>query len=86
MVFSIRENGPGPSTCHKEITALHPSSHSMGINRVPFAAIVKKVGLHGEDSKIGDETGDVFDIGYRPKNSIKGQVLADFMAKFTLPP
>ena len=26
----------------------------------------------------------MFDIRYKPRNSIKGQVLADFIAKFTL--
>ena len=56
----------------------------MGVNRVPFVVIVKKIEFHEEDSKVGDETG-MFDIHYKLRNFDKGQVLANFVAEFTPP-
>ena len=53
----------------------------MGINRVPFVVTVKKVRFHKRGMRLG-----TFDEHYKRRNSIKGHVLVDFMAKFTPPP
>ena len=55
------------------------------LTEYPLLPLLRRSDFTGRIAKWGTRLG-TFDIGYRPKNSIKGQVLADFMAKFTLPP
>ena len=31
----------------------------MGVDRVPLAILIKKIGFHREDSEVEDKTGDV---------------------------
>lgn len=45
--------------------------------------MLKKADFLGKIVKWGASLG-AFDIQYRPRTSIKGQVLADFIVKFTL--
>ena len=56
----------------------------MGVDRVPLAVLIKKIGFHGEDSEVGDKNG-MFEMRYKPRNFIKGQVLAYFVVEFTTP-
>ena len=45
-------------------------------------AVLRSVNFFGRISKWGAQLG-AYDIKYQPRTSIKGQVLADFIAKFT---
>lgn len=60
----------------------------MGTNQAPFTVLIKKVRFHQEDSEVGGGGSRLgtFDVCYQPRNSIKGQVLADFVSKFTPSP
>ena len=44
--------------------------------------LLKRFDFMGRIAKWGTRLG-AFDISYKPRNSVKGQVLADFMAKFS---
>jgi hypothetical protein len=46
-------------------------------------AVLRSVDFSGRTSKWGAQLG-AYDIGYQPRTLIKGQVLADFIAEFTL--
>ena len=48
----------------------------------PLKAVLQKADLSGRLSKWSIELGR-FDIQFQPRNAIKGQVLADFIAEFT---
>uniref|UniRef100_A0A2N9G491 Uncharacterized protein n=1 Tax=Fagus sylvatica TaxID=28930 RepID=A0A2N9G491_FAGSY len=48
----------------------------------PLKAILRSADFSGRISKWGAQLG-AYDINYRPRTSIKGQVLADFIAEFT---
>uniref|UniRef100_A0A2N9EZ43 Uncharacterized protein n=1 Tax=Fagus sylvatica TaxID=28930 RepID=A0A2N9EZ43_FAGSY len=48
----------------------------------PLKAVLRSADFSGQISKWGAQLG-AYDINYRPRNSIKGQVLADFIAEFT---
>jgi len=56
----------------------------MAVDRVPLAVLIKKIGFHREDNEVGDKTG-MFEMHYKPRNFIKGQVLAYFVVEFTTP-
>ena len=81
-VFAIGENGIGPSPCYKEVAALFSNSYSLGVDRVPFPVAIEEIRFTRRIVKWGTKLG-TFDIRYKPRNSIKGQVLADFVAEFT---
>ena len=55
------------------------------LTEYPLLPLLRRSNFTGRIAKGGTRLG-TFDIGYKPKNSIKGQVLADFVVKFTLPP
>jgi hypothetical protein len=48
----------------------------------PLKAVLRSADFSGRISKWGAQLG-AYDIRYQPKTSIKGQVLADFIAEFT---
>lgn len=48
----------------------------------PLQSLLRRSNFMGRIVKWGMRVG-VFDIRYKPRNSIKGQVLTDFMAEFT---
>ena len=48
----------------------------------PLKAVLRSADFSGRISKWGAQQG-AYDISYRPRTSIKGQVLADFIAEFT---
>lgn len=48
----------------------------------PLQSLLRRSNFMGRIVKWGTRVG-VFDIRYKPRNSIKGQVLTDFMAEFT---
>uniref|UniRef100_A0A2N9GI29 Uncharacterized protein n=1 Tax=Fagus sylvatica TaxID=28930 RepID=A0A2N9GI29_FAGSY len=48
----------------------------------PLKAVLRSADFSGRISKWGAQLG-AYDINYRPRTSIKGQVLADFIAEFT---
>uniref|UniRef100_A0A2N9IAR1 Uncharacterized protein n=1 Tax=Fagus sylvatica TaxID=28930 RepID=A0A2N9IAR1_FAGSY len=48
----------------------------------PLKAVLRSADFSGRISKWGAQLG-AYDINYRPRNSIKGQVLVDFIAEFT---
>jgi hypothetical protein len=48
----------------------------------PLKAVLRSVDFSGRISKWGAQLG-AYDIRYQPRTSIKGQVLADFIAEFT---
>jgi hypothetical protein len=49
----------------------------------PLKAVLRSTNFSGWISKWGAQLG-AYDISYQPRTSIKGQVLADFIAEFTL--
>ena len=51
-------------------------------NRTSFTCATTKIELHRKNSQVGTRLGS-FDVRYRPRNDIKGQVLVDFVGKFT---
>ena len=55
------------------------------LTQLPLKTILRSADYIGRVAKWGIILG-VFDIKYMPRISIKGQVLADLMAKFTEPP
>lgn len=54
----------------------------MCLNRTPLTIAIEKVQLHGKNSQVGTRLGS-FDVKYKPRNAIKGQVLVDFVVEFT---
>ena len=48
----------------------------------PLQALLKRLDFMGRIAKWGTSLG-AFDVQYRPRISIKGQVLVDFVAEFT---
>uniref|UniRef100_A0A2N9IQL1 Reverse transcriptase domain-containing protein n=1 Tax=Fagus sylvatica TaxID=28930 RepID=A0A2N9IQL1_FAGSY len=58
-------------------------AHTMVVlTEQPLKAVLRSVDFSGRISKWGAQLG-AYDINYRPRTSIKGQVLADFIAEFT---
>ena len=55
------------------------------LTRLPLKAILQNADYTGRIAKWGTILG-AFDIKYMPRTSFKGQVLADFVAKFTETP
>lgn len=52
------------------------------LTEYPLQSLLRRSDFTGTIAKWGTRLG-IFDIWYKPRNSIKGQVLADFMAEFT---
>ena len=52
------------------------------LTEYPLQPLLKRSDFTGRIAKWGTQLGS-FDIRYRPRNSVKGQVLADFIAEFT---
>ena len=48
----------------------------------PLQSLLKRFDFMGRIAKWGTQLGS-FDIRYRPRNAVKGQVLADFVAEFS---
>uniref|UniRef100_A0A2N9HMM7 Uncharacterized protein n=1 Tax=Fagus sylvatica TaxID=28930 RepID=A0A2N9HMM7_FAGSY len=58
-------------------------AHTMVVlTEQPLKAVLRSADFSGRISKWGAQLG-AYDINYRPRTSIKGQVLADFIAEFT---
>jgi ribonuclease HI len=58
-------------------------AHTMVVlTEQPLKAVLRSADFSGRRSKWGAQLG-AYDINYRPRTSIKGQVLADFIAEFT---
>uniref|UniRef100_A0A2N9FLW9 Uncharacterized protein n=1 Tax=Fagus sylvatica TaxID=28930 RepID=A0A2N9FLW9_FAGSY len=58
-------------------------AHTMVVlTEQPLKAVLRSADFFGRISKWGAQLG-AYDINYRPRTSIKGQVLADFIAEFT---
>ena len=55
---------------------------AMVLTQLPLQALLRKAGYTRRIAKWGTILG-AFDIKYMPRTSIKGQVLADLVAKFT---
>ena len=53
------------------------------LTRYPLQLLLKRSDFTGRIAKWGTRLG-AFDIRYKPRNSMKGQVLADFVAEFSL--
>ena len=49
----------------------------------PLKSLLRKWEFMGRIAKWGTQLGS-FDVWYKPRNAIKGQVLVDFVAEFTL--
>ena len=52
------------------------------LTEYPLQSLLKRSGFIGRIAKWGIQLGS-FDIRYRPQNAVKGQVLTDFVAKFS---
>ena len=52
------------------------------LTEYPLQSLLKRSDFTGRIAKWGTRLGS-FDIRYRPRSSVKGQVLADFIAEFT---
>lgn len=52
------------------------------LTKHPLQSLLKRSDFTGRIAKWGTRLGS-FDIRYRPKSSVKGQVWADFVAEFT---
>ena len=52
------------------------------LTEYPLQSLLKRSDFTGQIAKWGTQLGS-FDIRYRPRSSVKGQVLADFIAEFT---
>ena len=52
------------------------------LNEYPLQSLLKRSDFTGRIAKWGTRQGS-FDIRYRPRSSVKGQVLADFVAEFS---
>ena len=52
------------------------------LTKYPFQLLLRRSDFTRRIVKWGTKLG-TFDIRYKPRNSIKGQVLADFVAEFT---
>ena len=50
--------------------------------KYPLQSLLKRSDFTGRIAKWGTQLGS-FDIRYRPRNSVKGQVLADFVTEFS---
>ena len=58
-------------------------SHTVFVlTEYPLQSLLKRSNFTGQIAKWGTHLG-LFDIRYRPRSSVKGQVLADFIAEFT---
>jgi hypothetical protein len=58
-------------------------AHTMVVlTEQPLKAVLRSADFSGRISKWGAQLG-AYDINYRPRTAIKGQVLADFIAEFT---
>jgi hypothetical protein len=58
-------------------------AHTMVVlTKYPLKAILRSADFFGQISKWGAQL-KAYDIRYQPRTSIKGQVLADFIAEFT---
>ena len=52
------------------------------LTEYPMQSLLKRSDFTGRIAKWGTRLGS-FDIRYRPRNAVKGQVLADFVAEFS---
>ena len=52
------------------------------LTEYPLQSLLKRSAFTGRIAKWGTRLGS-FDVRYRPRSSVKGQVLADFVAKFS---
>ena len=52
------------------------------LTEYPLQSLLKRSNFTGTIAKWGTQLGS-FDIRYRPRNSVKGQVLVDFVAEFS---
>ena len=52
------------------------------LTEYPLQSLLKRLDFTGRIAKWGSRLGS-FDIRYRPRSSVKGQVLANFIVKFT---
>ena len=52
------------------------------LTEYPLQSLLKRSDFTGRIAKWGTRLGS-FDIRYRPRNAVKGQVLADFVAEFS---
>ena len=52
------------------------------LTEYPLWSLLKRSDFTGRIAKWGTRLG-LFDIRYKPRNSVKGQVLADFITEFT---
>uniref|UniRef100_A0A2N9FCU7 RNase H type-1 domain-containing protein n=1 Tax=Fagus sylvatica TaxID=28930 RepID=A0A2N9FCU7_FAGSY len=59
-----------------------PAHTMIVLTEQPLKAVLRSADFSGRISKWGAQLG-AYDINYRPRTSIKGQVLADFIAEFT---
>uniref|UniRef100_A0A2N9H088 Uncharacterized protein n=1 Tax=Fagus sylvatica TaxID=28930 RepID=A0A2N9H088_FAGSY len=67
----------------KTLDGAESKAHTMIVlTEQPLKAVLRSADFSGRISKWGAQLG-AYDINYRPRTSIKGQVLADFIAEFT---
>ena len=52
------------------------------LTEYPLQSLLKRSNFVGRIAKWGTQLGS-FDIRYRPRNAMKGQVLTDFVAEFS---
>ncbi|XP_075640282.1 uncharacterized protein LOC142612036 [Castanea sativa] len=74
----------GNSARYAKASTLLPGTHGCGSNPTPPSITTSKNGLQREDCKVGDNSRS-FDIKYMPRTSVKGQILANLVAKFAEP-
>ena len=52
------------------------------LTEYPLQSLLKRSDFTGQIAKWGTRLG-AFDVRYKPRGSVKGQVLVDFMAEFS---
>ena len=80
-VFALGEVCVSPRARYTEVAPLFSSSHRLCVDRISLIVTIEEIRFHGPNSQMGNPA---WLLWYRPRSSVKGQVLADLVTEFSL--
>uniref|UniRef100_A0A2N9HKC3 RNase H type-1 domain-containing protein n=1 Tax=Fagus sylvatica TaxID=28930 RepID=A0A2N9HKC3_FAGSY len=82
VYLAVSEHAVSAAIVREDCNVQKPAHTMIVLTEQPLKAVLRSADFSGRISKWGAQLG-AYDINYRPRTSIKGQVLADFIAEFT---
>ena len=83
MVFAVRKNGISVGAYYEDAATLFSRHIVWVLTKYPLQSLLRRSDFTGRIAKWGTRL-RTFNIWYKLRNSIKGQVLADFVAEFNV--